>query len=513
MSIQKTTSPSKSLLFRGIFSNYIATFSGIAIAFVLTPYVVHTLGDTRYGIWTILVALTGYMMVLDLGVSSAIIKFVARYRAQQDTQAVNEFVSSAFAVYIVIALVILLLTPLLAYGVTHYIEFEDELKDTVYLLVVITSVNMAFTTLRGLFKGTLVGLQRHDIVNALKISQGLFTSALIFLVLYMGYGLLAMSIVAISTQLLLIASLIYFTRKYFPEIQIKLSLAKLATAKSAVNFGKFTFLSMLANQMVYFSDVLIVGFFLSAAAVAYYTIASTLAQYTQQLVIGICSSFLPYFSGVQASDDSGELVRSYLMGTKIVIAVSNLFCVGIFILGSYFIEIWLSEIYAAISTPILLILITIQIVKGPQSLSYSLLQGLGKHKVYSYWQTVFSVSNLVLSIILVKAYGLLGVAAATAITQITFHGVVVPILTFKFLKIDAIDFLSKTYVAALFPSALLALVLYLSVSWKEPDGYLLLFAQAGLAALVYAVAYFYCVLDPDEQKYLHEKMPFSRGTQ
>ena len=182
MSKQKTTLPNTSLLFRGIFSNYVGTVSGIAIAFVLSPYLVHTLGDTQYGIWTLLSALTGYMLVLDLGISSAIVKYVAQFKAQDDTKSVNELVSSAFAVYIVISMGLLLLTPALAFALTHYIEFEEELKDTVYLLVVITSINMAFSIFRALFKGTLLGNQRHDIVEALKITQALYSSGLIFLV-------------------------------------------------------------------------------------------------------------------------------------------------------------------------------------------------------------------------------------------------------------------------------------------------------------------------------------------
>ena len=320
-----------------------------------------------------------------------------------------------------------------------------------------------------------------------------------------------MSLVSVSTQILFMGLSIYFTKKYFSEFRISLSLAKFATAKSAINFGKFTFLSMLANQLVFYSDALIVGVFLSAAAVTYYTIAATLADYTQKLIIGTCRSFLPYFSGIEANDDPEALLRSFIMGTKIVIAVSNLFCVGIFVLGGFFIEIWMGEKYAAISTPILLILMLIQVVKGPQSLGYALLQGVGQHRVYSYWQAFFAVCNLILSIILVKQYGLLGVATATAITQITFHGIVSPILSFKYLAINPLEFLRKTYGASLIPSALLALTLYALVSWREPEGYFLLLFQAGSAALIYAVAYYFCVLDTNERTYVSGKLPLLKN--
>jgi len=511
MSMQKTTSPSKSMLSRGIFSNYVGTFGAIAIAFVLSPYLVHTLGDTRYGVWSILSALTGYMLVLDLGVSSALVKYVSHFKAQDDTKAVNEFISSAFAVYILISLCILFLSPLIAFVLTKYIEFDSELGDTIPLLVIITTFNVAFTMFRALFKATLLANQRDDIVQALALSQALFSAIFLFLVLHMGYGLVAMSLVSVIIQIILLAIYSYVTFKFFPNIKVKLSLAKMATAKSAVNFGKFSFLSMLANQLVYFSDAFIIGFFVSAAAVTYYTIASTLAEYTQRMIMSICTSFLPYFSGVEACKNNEALVRSYLTGTKLVIAVTNLFCVGIFLVGSFFIEIWMGEKYAALSTPILLILISIQLVRGPQTLSYALLQGVGKHEVFAYWQTFFAACNLILSIVLVRDYGVLGVAVATAITQITFYGIVTPILSFRYLKIDAVEFIGKTYGASLFPSSLLALALYILVSWHEPGGYFILLAQAGIAAIVYAISYFYCVLDSEERKFVTDKFPRSRA--
>jgi len=69
-------------LAKNIFSNYVGVAGSIVIAFMLSPFLVHTLGDTKYGVWSILAALTGYMALLDLGISSAIARYVAKYPAE-----------------------------------------------------------------------------------------------------------------------------------------------------------------------------------------------------------------------------------------------------------------------------------------------------------------------------------------------------------------------------------------------------------------------------------------------
>lgn len=503
--------PSRSLLVRGLFSNYVGIFFAIAVAFVMSPYLVHTLGDSAYGVWTILSALTGYLLVLDLGISSAIIKYAAKYRALDDKEALSEFVSSALIVYIGVALFIVVFTPVLIHFLIRYIDFDDSLSHLMPLLVFLTAVNVVFTCFRGLFEGIYMGLQRQDIQIALRVLQLLTNSVLIYLVLEQGIGLVGMSWAALGTQVFFLGIAAFILYRQYPEIKIRLSKAKFATAKTAINFGKFTFLSMLANQMVFYTDAFIIGIFLSAAAVTYYTIAATLAEYSQLLVLGICSSFLPYFSGIQASSDKEDLYNAYVMSTKLAIGITCLLCVGIFVLGYSFLEIWMGKKYADISTPILLILISIQLVKGPQTISYSLLQSVGAHKIYSYWQAFFAIANLVLSIWLVQRSGIIGVAIATAITQITFNGLVVPILTFRYLKIDGIDYLKRTYIAALFPASILALVLYLLLDWRTPGGYLMLLTQAGIASAIYAVIYFFLVLGQTERRFVLSKIPSRLG--
>ena len=52
-------------------------FATIIIALFLMPFVVYSLGDRIYGFWTLASAFIGYYGLLDLGLSSAIGRFIA----------------------------------------------------------------------------------------------------------------------------------------------------------------------------------------------------------------------------------------------------------------------------------------------------------------------------------------------------------------------------------------------------------------------------------------------------
>ena len=112
-------------------------FGTIVIAFLLSPFLVHTLGDTRYGIWSIITALTGYMALLDLGVSSAIAKYVSKHKATDDYRSINAIFSSGIVILLLVALFLVAISPFLADLVVTAFKFDSSLKNTVHTLVII----------------------------------------------------------------------------------------------------------------------------------------------------------------------------------------------------------------------------------------------------------------------------------------------------------------------------------------------------------------------------------------
>ena len=77
-----------------VLTNWAAIFLGMAITFVLSPFVVHQLGDTRYGLWAVVGSLVGYLGLLDLGIRVGVTRFVARHEAHGDKDAATADVTA-----------------------------------------------------------------------------------------------------------------------------------------------------------------------------------------------------------------------------------------------------------------------------------------------------------------------------------------------------------------------------------------------------------------------------------
>jgi O-antigen/teichoic acid export membrane protein len=128
----------------------------IVIAFLLSPFLIHTLGDTQYGVWSVIAALTGYMALLDLGVSSAVAKYVSKYKALNDYRSLNIVMSTGLAILLCVAALLIICSPMISSGMVRFFGFEDALGDTVSKLIIIASIDIAiFVTTNVLVGATM----------------------------------------------------------------------------------------------------------------------------------------------------------------------------------------------------------------------------------------------------------------------------------------------------------------------------------------------------------------------
>ena len=64
---------------RNVLANWGGYIFTAGVNFFLSPFVVHSLGNSAFGIWTILVSLVGYVGLFDLGIRAAVTRYVAKY--------------------------------------------------------------------------------------------------------------------------------------------------------------------------------------------------------------------------------------------------------------------------------------------------------------------------------------------------------------------------------------------------------------------------------------------------
>lgn len=66
----------------GVALSYISLLLGNAIALFYTPFMLRSLGQSEFGLFSLANAVVGYLTVLDFGFGSATVRYTAKYRAE-----------------------------------------------------------------------------------------------------------------------------------------------------------------------------------------------------------------------------------------------------------------------------------------------------------------------------------------------------------------------------------------------------------------------------------------------
>jgi hypothetical protein len=88
------------------------------IAFFLSPFVIHHLGNSAYGVWVLMLSMTGYLGLLDLGIRGTVTCYVAKFHAEGKHQEASRLVSFALMIFTFLG-AIALLTFFLVRQVEH----------------------------------------------------------------------------------------------------------------------------------------------------------------------------------------------------------------------------------------------------------------------------------------------------------------------------------------------------------------------------------------------------------
>ncbi len=151
-------------LFKNIFGSWLGLGATVIVGFFLTPFVLHYLGDVGFGLWILTTTVTGYYGLMDLGLRSAIVRYVSKDVASGDWEGVSRTASTTFFSYSIIGLLIALITLLVVWKFDILFHVAPQWSRSGKLLLLVMGIGSAVTVPVALFGGILEGIQKFYFV-------------------------------------------------------------------------------------------------------------------------------------------------------------------------------------------------------------------------------------------------------------------------------------------------------------------------------------------------------------
>jgi O-antigen/teichoic acid export membrane protein len=401
--------------------NWVAMAAGMVVPFFLTPFVVRHLGPLAYGVWILAVSTVSYLNLLDLGLRSAIVRFVSKNATAGKIVEAQKAIGAALWFRFGMAAVVSLLSIALAVAFPHIFKVPHDLQRAGQITVLLCAMGVAMGLVSGVFGAVLSGINRFDVLSSISVSQTLARALGVFLILRSGHGLVTLAYWEFTIGL--VGSLVTWVAavKTYPPCHLRLSRPDIATLRMIWSYSFKTFIIIIAVQIVFYTDNIVVGAFLSVGAVTLYSIAGSLAMYSGQVSTSMGTTFIPMASSLDASGQASSLQKLLLRGTQAMLGLMLPIGLTLLLRGKTFIGLWMGPQYSETSGTVLQILLISQFFTIANSTAGQIAYGVDKHKSVATWAAIEAALNLGLSIVLVKTTGLYGVAWGTSISQAVIH--------------------------------------------------------------------------------------------
>lgn len=471
----------------------------LAVAFLLTPFIIHSLGERLYGFWTLIATFIGYYGLLDMGLSSAVARYLAKAIGGQKDHEINKLYNTALVLFSCMGIVVVLVT-FVAIGLAPLFIQSPEDIPLFQIVILILGVNVAISFPVRVFVGVLNAQLEFQLVSLIQLGSLFLRTILIVSALTIGYKICALALISFFVAQVGNVLYIHFAKRKLPIIFIKRNEFNRDTVRILFSYSFFAFISSMADMLIFNVDVFIIGFSMSLSAVTHYQIAAMLVTYYNQLighVIGVLKSF---FSRKEGEQDQHGTKKALYFGLKISTTVSCFVGFGFIFWGAQFIERWVGGNFLD-AYPCLVVLTLAMFLGLCQTPAIALLYGTSKHRIYAQINVVEGLANLVLSLILVRLYGILGVAYGTFIPMVFTRIFVFPYYFCKVTENKYLDYV-KSLISTILKS-LIALILPFIIAnqWLTPD-YLSLFTIALVSLFLYSATVYFLVYNSTERIFL-----------
>lgn len=484
-------------ILRNVVSNWGGFVVSAAVTLILTPFVLHHLGEARYGIWVLTASIVGYYGLLDLGFRSGVTQYLTRYFSAHDYESFNECISSAVAALSALGGVIAVLSLGVAYLAPYIFELPDAIQHEAFWCILIVGFASAAQCTLSPFGAVFTATQRFDLANLIGVGTRLLMAGGIYAALQLEYGLIGVSVATCGANLIDYAIRWHVAHKLVPNIRVSLRGVKLARLREMMSFGAWNFLIALSSYIYLHGPTLIIGSFMPIAAVGHYALATGLTRQIGEVLKPVGQVMYPAAVEMHIRKERAELIALYRIGTRFMMLGTVCMVIVAAFWAEDFYRLWIGDKYLSgesfhsVALLLQILLISIAAAYG-SNIAGQILIAVGHVRMLAILHICGAALSLIISLLLIRVYGLVGVAVAAAIVAIFVEWIGVLLGLRRVLDIPIYSFVSAC-VRPIVVGLLLALLLGGIRGWMEPVGdwfdLILHGVLAGLASLALTVLF------------------------
>lgn len=385
--------------------------------FIIQTIFVKKLGNEYLGINSLFVSIVSMVAIAELGIGTAIIYNLYKPIANNDIDIIKSLMGFYKKCYTYIAVIITII-GICIMPFLQLIVGKVNISESIYLIFSLFLIDTICTYLIAYKKSILLADQKNYIVNIIHLVYLILTSTIQILILIFTKDFILFLLVKIVMRIIenVITTIVsnkmypYITEKNFNKLN-KVILDDILKKVKALVFHKF------ASFIVLGTDSIIISIFLGISSVGLYSnynlILIAVNTIVSQIFISLTASI-----GNMLTLETKE--KSFEIFKKIELLNFWIFCfcsICIYFLTDTFVNLWIGSEYI-LPNIVLLVLVINFYIQGMRRSINTFKEAAGIYYEDRFIPLIEALVNIVVSVILVKIFGLAGVFIGTILSTL-----------------------------------------------------------------------------------------------
>jgi len=488
----------------GVALSYASIIISTLVQLIYTPFLIKMLGQSEYGLYSLIASVIGYLTVLDLGFGNAIVVYTAKYRANKEYQQEQKMQGMFKIIFYIIGLVVTVIGILLYFNVD--ILFGKTMTtpelEKIKVMMIILSLNLVITFAFNIYSSIINAYEKFVFQKIISILNTLLKPILMLPLLFLGYKSIAMCVALTITNIVVVVSnYLYCKNKLRIKIKYHGFDKKLFTEMFGYSF--YIFLGVIVDKVNWSVDQFILGSVSGTIAVSIYATASHLNQLFVNLSTAVSGVLLPKISKMVATNTSPkELTDEMIKVGRIQYYIIFLMATGLIMVGKPFIIWWAGKEYIK-SYHVALLLIIPVCFPLIQNLAISICQAMNKHKFRAIATTIMAGINVFISYFLAKKFGAIGSALGTSLALIICNIIIMNIYYKKEIKLEIGRFWKEIFYMT-FSFAIPLTITLAFIYITKLSGIISVIVYAILYTVIYSLTAYYVTMNEYEKNIVNK---------
>jgi O-antigen/teichoic acid export membrane protein len=445
---------------------------------------IRSLGAARYGVWMLLLEVTGYYACFDPGVRAAVTYYTARFHSEDRQRDLDRSVSTAVWSLAALGGLLSLTGFLVARIFPLVFDLSNidpvEAKRAIAIMAVAIGVSLPSDAISSALNGS----KRLDVANAIDMIGLACTTAAMLVSVLTGGGLVILAMIQLATKCLVLLARYSALRYLVPDLSLSPRHWRTGSLRELVGFGVPSLLINLGLLASSRTDLIVVGMFAGVRMVPWYGIPCALVEYASSGVRSISSAFCAHLTYLHGQPEGA--IELYLKGARITATVVFLLTAYIAAFGKAFLRIWQGPAWVT-GAPlmradiVLLILALAFLPRLLQSMSVQFLYATNRLRFLAWVQAFEAALKIALSFALVGRWSLAGVAFANVIPIVLSQGIAIPAWLLRNFPLPTERYFVETIGRPLAAGAAAYIAGALLISWNDPASWGGFVGEAALA--------------------------------